>query len=256
MVWWRSFSLIVSASLAALPADSTGAAQSLTPATASAHPTPVVVELFTSQGCSSCLAADSYFGELVKRPDLIALAFHVDYWNYIGWADPFAKPWASMRQREYRESLKTRFVYTPQMVVNGSAETVGSNESTCDALIDAAKAKAATGPTLDLRWRQDGALAVDVGSGESPPGQPATLWLIGYDSSHTTEVLHGENKGRTLTDFHPVRSYRQLGKWAGWSAEFIVPAAEIKTLGNGGVAVVLQENGTGPILTAAQVAQR
>lgn len=215
-----------------------------------------MVELFTSQGCSSCVAADVYFAELAKRPDVIALAFHVDYWNYIGWTDPFAKPWASARQRAYRESLRTRFVYTPQMVVDGAAQTVGSNESKCDALIRAAEAKAASRPSLDLRWRGDGALIIDVGDGASPPGEPATLWLIGFDTERTTKVLRGENQGRTLADYHAVRSYQRLGKWAGWSAEFIVPAAEVKTLGDGGIAVLLQENGTGPILTAAQIAQR
>lgn len=231
-------------------------ADSPAPATAPVRRMPVVVELFTSQGCSSCVAADSYFGEIVKRPDVIALAFHVDYWNYIGWTDPFAKPWASARQREYRESLRTRFVYTPQIVVDGTAQVVGSDEEACDKLIDAAEAQAAPRPTLDLRWRGDGALIVDVSAGASPPGQPATLWLVGYDTQHTTKVLRGENGGRTLTDYHPVRSYQQLGKWAGWSAEFIVPATEVKTLGDGGIAVLLQDAGTGPILSAAQIAQR
>ncbi|MGH6968496.1 MAG: DUF1223 domain-containing protein [Stellaceae bacterium] len=247
--------LIVLVSFAAPLTGSAGAAP-LSPAAAPARHAPVVVELFTSQGCSSCPPADTYFGELVKRPDVIALAFHVDYWNYIGWTDPFAKPWATARQREYRASLNTRFVYTPQIVVDGTAQAVGSDEAKCDALIDAAEAKTEPRPTLALRWREDGALAVDVGAGESPAGEPATLWLIGYDSTHTTQVMRGENEGRTLTDFHPVRSYQRLGKWAGWSAEFVVPADKVKTLGNGGIAVVLQEDGTGPILNAAQIAQR
>jgi hypothetical protein len=252
-----SQSFLVVALLAALAADSAGAAESeSSPALTTAHPAPVVVELFTSQGCSSCVPADAYFGELAKRPDVIALGFHVDYWNYIGWDDPFAKPWASRRQRAYQDSLKTRFVYTPQVVVDGAAEAVGSDDEKCDTLIDAAKTKSESRPTLALHWRNDGALAVDVGAGESPAGQPATLWLVGYDSEHTTQVLRGENEGHTLTDYHPVRSYSQLGKWAGWSAEFIVPAAQVKTLGNGGIAVLLQEHGTGPILTAAQIAQR
>ena len=247
--------LIILASLAVLAADSAGAEESASPTSTAGQPVPVVVELFTSQGCSSCLPADAYFGGLTKRPDVIALAFHVDYWNYIGWTDPFAKPWATERQREYQDSLKTRFVYTPQVVVDGAAEAVGSDDEKCDALIDAAKAKAEPRPTLALRWRADGALAVDVGATQSPAGQPATLWLVGYDATHTTEVLHGENEGRTITDYHPVRSYSQLGRWAGWSAEFIVPAAKVKTLGNGGIAVLLQERGTGPILTAAEIAQ-
>jgi len=252
----HSHLLIVLAALVALAAVSAVAEESASPASSAAHSAPVVVELFTSQGCSSCRPADAYFSALAKRPDVIALGFHVDYWNYIGWNDPFAKPWATTRQRGYQDSLKTRFVYTPQIVVDGAAEAVGSDDEKCDKLIDAAKAKPAPGPTLALHWRADGALAIDVGSGESPAGQPATVWLIGFDSAHTTQVLRGENEGRTITDFHPVRSYSQLGKWAGWSAEFIVPAAKVKTLGNGGIAVLLQEHGTGPILTAAEIAQR
>lgn len=227
------------------------------PAPSAALP-PVVVELFTSQGCNTCPPADAYLGELAKRPDVLALAFHVDYWNYIGWTDPFARPWASARQRAYRDSLKTRFVYTPEIVVDGAAETVGSDEAACDALINAAAAKkdAASAPRILLSWREDGALAVDVGEGVSPPGTPATLWLVGYDQQHVTAVTRGENEGRTLTDYHPVRSYRRLGAWAGWSAEFIVPADEAKALGDGGIAVLLQVNGTGPILTAARIAPR
>ncbi len=95
------------------------------PARAADRP-PIVVELFTSQGCNSCPPADAYLGALTKRPGLLPLAFHVDYWNYIGWADPFARPWAASRQRAYQKSLNERFVYTPQIVVNGAMQGVGS----------------------------------------------------------------------------------------------------------------------------------
>src|SRR5215469_8529565 len=87
---------------------------------------PVVVELFTSQGCNSCPPADAYLGELARRPELLTLGFHVDYWNYIGWTDPFARHWATQRQRGYMQSLNQRYVYTPQMVVNGASQGVGS----------------------------------------------------------------------------------------------------------------------------------
>jgi hypothetical protein len=106
-----------------------------------------------------------------------------------------------------------------------------------------------------LHWLQDGALAVDVGEGVSPAGQPATLWLVGYDRPHVTAVLRGENEGRSLTDYNAVRSYRRLGAWAGWSMEVVVPAEEAKALSDGGVAVLLQDQGTGPILSAATIAQ-
>ncbi|HTC17941.1 MAG TPA: DUF1223 domain-containing protein [Stellaceae bacterium] len=214
---------------------------------------PVVVELFTSQGCNSCPPADEFLGELAKRPDILALAFHVDYWNYIGWTDPFGKPWATGRQRDYQESMHLRYVYTPEMVVNGAAEGVGSDKGAIEALISAAQAKPAPHPTLALHWLADGSLAVDVGEGQSPPDMPAAIWLVGFDQPHSTPVLRGENSGKTLTDYQAVRSYRRIGAWAGWSMEVIVPPDQAKALGDGGVAVLLQAQGTGPILTAARI---
>ena len=218
---------------------------------------PVVVELFTSQGCNSCPPADIYLGELTNRPDLLTLAFHVDYWNYIGWTDPFARPWATARQKAYQKRLNERFVYTPQMVVNGAAQGIGSEREAIEALIKAAPAEGATlHPDLALRWRQDGALLVEVGAGESPPESPADIWLIGYDSAHETRVLRGENAGQTLTDHHPVRTYRRIGGWPGWSLELVVPAAEAPALGNGGIAVLIQAAGAGPVMAAARIAPR
>jgi hypothetical protein len=223
-------------------------------APACADDLPVVVELFTSQGCSSCPPADKYLGELAKRPGLIALAFHVEYWNYIGWTDPYSRPWATRRQREYAVSLKQPFVYTPEMVIDGEAAGVGSEQAKIEALIRAAAARNVPHPSLLLHWRSDGALLANVGDGKSPPGRPATLWLVGYDGLHTTRVLTGENEGETAWDHHAVRSFRRLGSWAGWSEQFIVPAEEAQHLGNEGAAVLLQEDGTGPILAAASIA--
>lgn len=223
-------------------------------AQARADDSPIVVELFTSQGCSSCPPADKYLGELAKRPDLLALAFHVEYWNYIGWTDAYSKPWATQRQRDYQTALKQRYVYTPQMVIEGAAQGVGSEPATIEPLIRAAEAKRAPHPDLKLRWRDDGALLADVGEGKSPASEPATLWLVGFDNMHTMTVTAGENQGKTAWDHHPVRTFRRLGSWAGWSEELIVPPEEAKHLGDYGAAVLLQENGTGPLLTAASIA--
>ena len=218
---------------------------------------PTVVELFTSQGCNSCPPADTYLGELGRRPNLLTLAFHVDYWNYIGWTDPFARPWATARQKAYQKSLNERFVFTPQMVVNGAAQGIGSERDTIETLIKAAPMDGATlHPDLALRWREDGALLVDVGAGNSPPDSPADIWLIGYDSAHETQVLRGENAGETLTDHHAVRQYRRLGAWPGWSLELVVPAEEVPSLGTGGIAVLIQAAGVGPVMAAARIAPR
>jgi hypothetical protein len=222
-------------------------------APARADDSPVVVELFTSQGCSSCPPADKYLGELAKRPDVLALAFHVEYWNYIGWTDSYSKPWATRRQRDYQAQFKLRYVYTPEMVINGSAEGVGSEPATIEPLIRAAEAKRLPHPEITLHWRDDGALLADIGDGKSPADQPATLWLVGFDNMHTMAVTSGENQGKTAWDHHPVRNFRRLGSWAGWSEELIVPPDEAKNLGDYGAAVLLQQDGSGPILTAAAI---
>jgi hypothetical protein len=215
---------------------------------------PVVVELFTSQGCNSCPPADAYLGTLSRRPGLLPLAFHVDYWNYIGWDDPFARPWAAARQRAYQKSLNERFVYTPQIVVNGAAQGIGSETAKIDALIKAAlAAPPPPHPSLTLHRRADGALLVDVGAGPSPLGAPADLWLVAYDRKHETKVLRGENEGHTLTDYDAVRIYRRIGAWPGWSLELVVPASEAPARPDGGIAVLLQTAGVGPILTAARL---
>jgi hypothetical protein len=223
------------------------------PAFARADDSPVVVELFTSQGCSSCPPADKYFGELAKRPDLLALAFHIEYWNYIGWTDAYSKPWATRRQRDYQSAMKLRYVYTPEMVIQGEAEGVASEPAAIEPMIRAAQAKRRPHPSLTLRWRDDGALVANVGDGQSPPSEPATLWLVSFDKMHTMAVTAGENAGKTAWDHHAVRSFRRLGSWAGWSEELVVPAEDTKNLGDYGVAVLLQLNGNGPILTAATV---
>jgi hypothetical protein len=223
------------------------------PGAARADDSPIVVELFTSQGCSSCPPADKYLTELAKRPDVMALAFHIEYWNYIGWPDPYSKPWATRRQREYIAKLKQRFIYTPEIVVQGTAEAVGSERGTVEALIRAAASKRLPHPDLKLRWREDGSLLVNVGNGPSPQGAPATLWLLGYDHLHTNAVLAGENEGKTAMNPNPVRAFRRLGAWAGWSEELIVSADEAKTLGDDCAVVILQLDGNGPILTAADI---
>lgn len=209
---------------------------------------PVVVELFTSQGCSSCPPADAYLGELAQRPGVLALAFHIDYWNYIGWTDPFARPWASARQRGYMESLHLPYVYTPQIVVEGAAQAIGSERATIETMIRAAAQARLPAPVLSLARGGDGALTVTVGAGHAPAAG-TTLWLVGYDPRHATEVLHGENRGRKLIDYNAVRTLRRIGAWTGAPLTLTLPATPGEK--SSAMAVLLQENATGPILTAA-----
>ena len=210
----------------------------------------VVVELFTSQGCSSCPPADSYLGELARRPDVLALAFHVDYWNYIGWTDPFASKLASQRQRDYAKHLNLRYVYTPQMVINGATEGVGSERSTIGMLIKAATEEKTPRQPVTLTRAADGKITVHVDAGQTK--EPATVWLVGYDGEHTTQVLRGENGGQTLRDYRVVRNCESIGTWGGEAMDIAVDAN--KAAGTDGIAVLLQlGGGVGRIIGAAQL---
>lgn len=217
------------------------------PAARATDAPPVVVELFTSQGCSSCPPADAYLGELAQRPDVLALSFHVDYWNYIGWTDPFATKFATARQHAYARLLNMRYVYTPQMVVNGVTEGVGSERTTIAGLIKAAKEDKRAHQRVTLRRNADGSLAIHVDAGTA--SAPATVWLAGFDGEHSTSVPRGENEGATLKDYQVVRSWASLGLWQGAALDLTVPADKLG--GDGGVAVLLQQNGAGRIIGAA-----
>ena len=168
---------------------------------------PVVVELFTSQGCSSCPPADALLSTLADRPGVLALAFHVDYWNRLGWVDPFSSAWATARQSAYAALMGSSQVYTPQAVVDGGRDVVGSDR----AALDSAMAEARSDPSVPLTLTaSDAALQVAV-----DPAAPAdaVLWLVGFDDRHETPVRRGENAGRTLVDRNVVRSLTRLDGW-------------------------------------------
>jgi hypothetical protein len=214
----------------------------------------VVVELFTSQGCSSCPPADTYLGELATRPDLLALSFHVDYWNYIGWIDPYASKSASQRQRDYSRRLGMRYVYTPQMVINGTTEGPGTERDTIAPLIKAASQDVVPRPAVTLTRNSDGGVALHVGALALPAAlaaEPATVWLVGFDREHTTKVLRGENGGSTLHDYQVVRSFREIARWTGAALDLTL--AENAAEGDGGVAVLVQVGGTGRVIGAAML---
>ncbi len=206
-----------------------------------------VVELFTSEGCSSCPPADAYLGELARRPDVLALAFHVDYWNYIGWTDPYASRLATERQHDYARRLNLRYVYTPQMVINGTTEGVGSEPRVIGPLIKAAEDETALRQHVTVAREPGGRLAVHVDAGAA--GEPATLWLVGFDREHKTPVLRGENEGHTLEEYQVVRRCEPIGTWRGPALDLTTAAADPG--GEGGVAVLLQLGGTGRIIGAA-----
>jgi hypothetical protein len=219
----------------------------LTPAHAeeAAPSAPVVVELFTSQGCSSCPPADAYLGKLARQPGILALGFHIDYWNYIGWTDPYSLALSAERQRAYAQHLGLHYVYTPQMVIDGATEGVGSEPGKIEPLLRAAAHRAQAAPVLALERRSDGGLHIHIGAGKI--ADAATLWLVGFEREHETKILRGENEGATAHDYHIVRSFAAIGRWDGKSVDLDVPAT---TASGDDAALLLQVGGTGPIVAA------
>lgn len=211
---------------------------------AAAGGAPVVVELFTSQGCSSCPAADRILADLTERDDVIALALHVDYWDYIGWKDEFASPANTKRQRAYARAGDRRMVYTPQMIFNGGAHVEGANGMKISRAIDASRSGNA--PEVQISRRGD-SLRVRVAPARLD--QPVTVQLVRFDPRRTVEILRGENRGKKLTYTNVVTEWRPLTKWDGRRPLDI--STDVK--GREGIAVLLQYPGPGGIVSAAQL---
>lgn len=190
-----------------LPLVLSSLALALAPAFASAASRPVVVELFTSEGCSSCPPADAYLTELAGRSDVLPLAFHVTYWNSLGWRDPFSFEGATSRQADYAARLGGGS-YTPEMVVDGRRGLVGSDRGAVDSAIAASRGEAGVPVSLN---RSGGGLKVSVGAGRGR----GRIVLIGFDRRHQTQVGRGENSGRTLLESNIVRSMRSIGAYDG-----------------------------------------
>lgn len=207
---------------------------------------PVVVELFTSQSCSSCPPADALLAELQRgRPDVLPLDFHVDYWDHLGWKDPYSSADATKRQRRYSELLGTHEVYTPQMVIDGTRQAVGSDRDEVENAINAAVADRTHGSAVAVNVADAGAnVVVTAGQGAGE----GTLWLISFDNQHTTRVRGGENGGRTLTEVNVVRSLQPAGQWRGAPVQLSVPRPA------GERTAVLLQGTDGKILAAAVTA--
>lgn len=183
---------------------------------------PVVVELFTAQGCASCGEANANLGKLAERADVLALTFPVDYWDYLGWADTFAKPEFGERQKAYVAKMALREPYTPQIVIDGRTQVGGLQTDKIEKLVDTAAAARRHGPDLAFI----GARRVDVGAGAAPKGG-AEVWLIRYDPrEQDVLVKKGDNKGQTVPHTNVVRELVKLGPWRGKPTAYRVPAAK------------------------------
>jgi len=185
-------------------------------------PEPVVVELFTAQGCAGCLEANAPFEALAGEPGVIALTYAVDYWDYLGWQDTFARPEFAQRQRAYRRPLRLRNVSTPQVVIDGRRQVAGSESEALQAAIDEEAARRVFPPEIEFREAGD---RVGVGSGRTPSGGAEVVAVLYTPGPQTVEIDRGDNRGRTVRQMNVVRSVSTLGDWSGRPALYALPAA-------------------------------
>jgi hypothetical protein len=211
---------------------------------AAAAKTPVVVELYTAQGCASCVEANAYAAELAERPDVLVLTFPVDYWDYLGWPDTFAKPEFDERQKAYVAKLSLREPYTPQVVVDGRAQAGGRKSEQIDKLIR----EAAQAPKNPPDMRFIGPRRVDVGSGRVPRGG-AEVWLVRYEADPPeVAVKSGDNRGQTIVYKNVVRELKRLGPWRGRPTAYRLPKTKEDGLET---AVLVQAARGGRVLAVA-----
>lgn len=207
---------------------------------------PVVIELFTSQGCSSCPPADAMIAGLAPRDDVIALALHVDYWDYIGWADIFASPAYSDRQRDYAAAAGTRAVYTPQIVVGGGGRVMGAKAGKLGEAIEAAAARPSP---VRLSLSRDGSALRVTAEADGPLARGAVVQLVRYQPEQTVAIERGENAGKTIHYTNIVSDWQTVADWDGAAAMTLDLTAE----GDDPVVVIVQEAGMGLILAAARL---
>jgi hypothetical protein len=210
-----------------------------------------VLELFTSQGCSSCPMADALLEELGERPDLVTLAYHVDYWDYTGWEDTFGAKENSKRQRDYASAWGSSRIFTPQLVVNGESGVVGSKRGKVDAALATAKMPL----VVSLEQAADDTLDVDIAA-EPDSGLPgAVVWLVTYIDRADVAIDRGENEGKTVAYTHIVTGKQVLGMWdPAKGAALTLPLADVLVGKSDGVAILVQQDKDGlpgPILGAA-----
>ncbi len=207
---------------------------------------PVVVELFTAQGCSSCPPADSLLGELVGREDVLPLSFHVDYWDWIGWPDTFAEPEFTVRQRNYARVIGSSLVYTPQFVIGGQDQIAGPSGMK---LADSVQAhRSVARDILHVASTPNGPQLIAAAT-----GQPGRIMVVDYLPEATVRILHGENAGREITYHNVVRGWYLLAEWDGGDLTVELPAPADGDLERAVVAQAFNDGKPGAILGAARV---
>lgn len=213
---------------------------------------PVLIELFTSQGCSSCPPADQILGDLQKRNDVVALSFSIDIWDYVGWRDTLATRENTLRQQAYEKVLPSHRVYTPQMVIDGVRDVVGNQRKEVLAAVDK-RLSDTRGKKLTVALAQAGdTVQVRIGASTALKTS-ATVWLARTLSSRTVNIAKGENSGRVITYHNVVRGFAAVGKWSGDVVTLELPAQGEQGEITDGIAVWVQTGSHGPVLGAAQL---
>lgn len=205
---------------------------------------PVVVELYTSQGCSSCPPADKILAELSQRDDIIALALHVDYWDYIGWKDVFGRPENTSRQHAYARAANATTVYTPQMVIGGVSHVIGSRPMQ---VMDALQTESQRGNRFDVQLRRSGT-TLEIFSRPGTRGD-YVVQLVRFTPEETVSIARGENAGRTISYANIVKSWDVIGRWNGGSTLDL----DVTVAGGDAIAVIVQRGTNGAIVGAAQL---
>jgi len=225
-----------------------------------AHADPrAVVELFTSQGCSSCPPADKIIGELAKDPNVIALSMPIEYWDYLGWKDTLADSRFSARQKAYSQMRGDRDVYTPQMIINGSANVIGSDRAAIDSAI--LSTQKSTGVmsvpvTMTMSGKQ---INVSVAASKAPTSVHGEVWICSVSKAVPISIGRGENRGREVTYYNVVRNILKVGDWNGSSGSWTIPLENISREGVDAAVVYVQDGNRekpGPMLGAAYTALR
>jgi hypothetical protein len=225
------------------------------PLMARAGETACVIELFTSQGCSSCPPADALLSKLSSEPGVLTLSFPVDYWDYIGWKDTFGSSAHTARQKSYAAARGDNHVYTPQVVVNGLMHAVGSDP------VEIATARQLTAGEkgalkVPMTVTDDGsALGVEVGGAVEGSAKWGALWLLHVARSRTVSIGRGENSGRTITYTNVVRGMKKIGDWGGGAKRYEIPKSDLSAPDTDGYVLLLQASSggkLGAILAAAK----
>jgi hypothetical protein len=248
--------LLIVAVLTALPVARFGPAPPAQARPDLSQPVRAVVELFTSQGCSSCPPADALLKTYADSPDILAISLPVDYWDYVGWKDTFASPRNTERQRAYAKVFKLGPVYTPQAVINGTNQALGSSREEIDRAIEqTAPAFAARRIPLHF-WRRENSILIEIGAAaDGADAKEATIWLAVLQKSGQVAIKRGENSGKTLTYTNIVRELTPVGLWTGKPTVIQLAQTAVMSPETEDLIVLVQEGVAGPIIGAAWLGQ-